>query len=640
MIEEIKEKFESLGMLIVSFVFLLLSLGLLLIKYFTEFDLNPYIDFAWVTIIISGFPIIYEAIESLIKEKKITSELLIMIAMIASIIIAEVFAAAEVAFLMALGEYLEDLTVERAKKGIKNLINLTPTTAKVIRVENDIEKIVECDVNDVKIHDIVRILPGERVPVDGSVLFGESSIDQAILTGESMPVDVSAGMNVYAGTNNLYGSIDIDVTKEFEDSSLSKMIRLLKEAEENEAPIGKIADKWASILVPVSLLIALITFVLTYIISGNEGNMALIRGVTILVVFCPCALSLATPTSIMAGIGQATKHGVLIKTGVALEAMGKSNVFFFDKTGTLTYGRLSVSDVVSLSSFTKMDVLKIAASIESRSEHPLGKAILRQAENENLELFDITDFKMESGKGVSACIDGKTYYCGKDSYLNIEYPEDLNEVLDNYRSLGKAVVLLSSQNELIGLIALEDEIRESAVETIRKLKATGSKVVLLTGDNEITAKTISNKLQIDEVRANLLPIDKVKTIEEYKNKGYITTMIGDGINDAPALKAADTGISLEEIGSDITTEAASIVLLNDDIVKLPYLSILSKATVKTIKFNIIMSLIINIIAVVLSGFGLLTPITGAIVHNVGSLIIIFNASLLYDRNYYKKAENI
>ena len=229
MIEEIKEKFESLGMLIVSFVFLLLSLGLLLIKYFTEFDLNPYIDFAWVTIIISGFPIIYEAIESLIKEKKITSELLIMIAMIASIIIAEVFAAAEVAFLMALGEYLEDLTVERAKKGIKNLINLTPTTAKVIRVENDIEKIVECDVNDVKIHDIVRILPGERVPVDGSVLFGESSIDQAILTGESMPVDVSAGMNVYAGTNNLYGSIDIDVTKEFEDSSLSKMIRLLKE---------------------------------------------------------------------------------------------------------------------------------------------------------------------------------------------------------------------------------------------------------------------------------------------------------------------------------------------------------------------------------------------------------------------------
>ena len=643
MLEKIKERFESLPFLIISGVFLLFSLGLLIIKYVTDFELSPYIDFAWLTIVISGLPIIYEAVESIVEDHKISSELLISIAIIASIVIGEVFAAGEVAFIMALGEFLEDITVERAKKGLKNLIDITPTKANVLKIENDVERIIEKDINDVKIRDIVRILPGETIPVDGEVIVGSSSINQAVLTGESMPVDVIPGDSVYAGTNNLYGSIDIEVSKEFEDSSLSKMIKLLKETEENQAPIGRIADRWASILVPVSCLIAILIGVITYIIIGNENNEALIRGVTVLVVFCPCALSLATPTSIMAGIGQATKHGVLIKSGEALEAMGKSKIFCFDKTGTLTYGTLSVNDFVSLSSVNENELLRICASIESRSEHPLGKAILKYALESNINVDKIDDFSITSGKGVSGILNNHKYYCGNEKYLlenNVKLNDECDFIFEKYRSDGKALVLIANETEILGFVTLSDVVRATAKETIRKLKALGGKVVLLTGDNETTAKAIAKELDIDEIRANLLPEGKVEIINEFKEKGYEVTMVGDGINDAPALKTSSVGISLEGIGSNITTEAASIVLLNDDIEKMPYLSLLSRATVKTIKISIIMALLINIIAVILSGFGILTPITGAIVHNVGSLLIILNATFLYDKNYYKKFNEI
>lgn len=634
---------NTVKMTIVSGIFLALSLALLITKNFVELNISPFLDPAWVTIVISGYPLLYLAVSRLFKQKWVSSALLITVAMIASVCLAEVFAAGEVAFIMAIGSILEDKTVERAKKGLNNLINLSPQTGRILVDDNGVmvEKIVP--LAEIKAGMKMRVLAGEIIPVDGKIIVGNTSVDQSIMTGESLPVDKGEGDDVFCGTMNCYGSVDIVATEVGENSSLQKMINLLKQAESKKAPMQRIADKWATWLVLIAILAAVVVGIVTYLVIGNENNAALIRGVTILVVFCPCALALATPTSVMAGIGQATKYGVLIKSGEALENMGKTNCIAFDKTGTLTFGKLSVSNVISFTELSEQELLNITAAVELRSEHPLGKAIVDYAKEYNFKLLKVQNFEMIAGKGVCGFVDGIKYLCGSRKYLsenNIELSDEHNAILEKLRLEGKAIILVANEKNILGAIALSDTLRPTAKETVRKLKALGYEIVLLTGDNKTTAEYFAAQVGITNIKAELLPEDKVKVVTELENAGYRVCMVGDGVNDAPALKTANVGVAMSGIGSDITVEASSIALMSDDIEKLPYLCVLSKSTVNTIKFNITLSMCINFAAIMLSSFGLLTPITGAIVHNVGSVLVVLNAALMYDRKFLKKAERI
>ena len=411
-----------------------------------------------------------------------------------------------------------------------------------------------------------------------------------------------------------------------EDSSLQKLIRMVEDADKNQTPTQRIADKWASWLVPVALLIAVIAWLVTKDV---------VRAVTVLVVFCPCALVLATPTAIMGAIGQATKHGVIIKSGEALEKMGKVDTVAFDKTGTLTYGRLEVSDLVPTAEIGEAELLKLAASAESRSEHPLGKAITERAKSDGIPLLETASFKMAAGKGISAEIGGKPYLLGSEAFLaenGVTLDAAASNALNTLRAAGKASVIVSCEGKVIGIVALSDTLRPEGAAMVQELARMGTKSVLLTGDHRSAAAYFAAQVGITDVRAELLPEDKVGNIKELMQGGRVC-MIGDGVNDAPALKTADVGVAMGAMGSDIAVEAADVALMTDDVSRVPYLKWLSNTTVKTIKGAITLSMCINFVAVTLSVLGILTPTTGALVHNAGSCFVVLLAALLYDRTY-------
>lgn len=618
LIDEITDFLFGLKMTIISAIFLVIAVIFMILGIDTPIYLNP----AWGAVIISGIPMLLLALTRLIREKWISSALLIAIAMVASLLIGEIFAAGEVAWIMALGALLEDWTVERAKKGLRNLINLTPQTGR--RIVDGKEEMISVD--EIKIGDTLRILPGESVPVDGEIINGTSSLDQSIMTGESLPIDKDVGDEVFCGTMNLYGAIDIKATSLGENSSLQKLIDLVKAADEKQAPTQRIADKWATWLVPVALIIAIAAWLIT-------GNIE--RGVTVLVVFCPCALILATPTAIMAAIGQATKYGVLIKSGEALETLGGLNTLVFDKTGTLTYGNLAVSDIISLKDdLDEMDVLNIVASCEELSEHPLAKAVLDKAKEVEIDIEEPQDFKMFPGKGVSCKNSYGQVYAGNSKFLsgnNIDF--NVDSELNQLKHEGKASIIVALNDGVVGLIGLSDVIREDSKNMIENLHELGTETILLTGDNTETANYFASQVGIGKVYGNLLPQEKLDWIEKLKSEGKKVCMIGDGVNDAPALKTADVSVAMGSVGSDVAIEAADIALLGDDIGKIPYLKKLSNSTLFTIKANIIISMTINAVAIVCSVLGLLNPVTGAIVHNAGSCLVVLNAALLYDRKF-------
>lgn len=630
MFKKISDLFAGPAMTIFSGGFLVLSLIFLLMG--KEFLFNP----AWITIVLSGYPLTYLAITRLVYEKWISSALLISIAMAASIAIGELFAAGEVAFIMAIGAILEEKTVERSKRGLKQLINLTPMTGR--RILSDPSGILEeiIPVEQIREGDILRILPGETIPVDGEIAEGNTSIDQSIITGESLPVDKSVGDQVFCGTINRFGSIEIVTARVGEDSSLQKLIRMVQEAENKKAPMQRIADKWATWLVPVALGISVAAFGITWAL-GYEIMEALNRAVTVLVVFCPCALALATPTSIMAAIGQATKHSIIIKSGEALENMGKVDCIAFDKTGTLTNGNLVVTDVVPLNEEVgEEQLLSLAASAEAYSEHPLAKAIVAHAKELQIAIGPADNFQMIPGKGISVTISGQTLLCGTVNFL-LENQITMEELvfikLNEFRAQGKAIILVAEEGALFGVITLSDTLRDTAHSVVSELHGMDTQVVLLTGDHKQAAGYFAEKIGISTVRAELLPEDKVSSIAELKKQGKRVCMIGDGVNDAPALKLSDVGVAMGSMGSDIAIEAADIALTGDDISMIPYLKRLSNATVRTIKFNITVSMAINFIAILLSVIGVLNPVTGALVHNAGSVLVVLNAALLYDRKF-------
>ena len=630
MLKKLNDFLAGLPMTIVAGVFLLLDLVPHLMEEFggtpVQLSFLPF-DPAWVTIAISGIPLLYLAVWRIIHNpgiSKISSALLICIAMFAAIAIGDLFAAGEVVFIMAIGALLEEATTNRAKKGLKNLISLTPTKGR--RLKDGKEEMIPAE--EIRQGDILRILPGETIPVDGIIISGETSVDQSIMTGESLPVDKGLGGEVFCGTINRFGSIDISATKVGENSSLQKLIRMVQDAENKQAPMQRIADRVASWLVPVALLIA----ILAYVFTGN-----IVTAVTVLVVFCPCALVLATPTAIMAAIGQATKHGVIIKSGEALEKMGKVDTIAFDKTGTLTYGRLDVSDMISFDEFiSETDLLSLAASAEAKSEHPLGKAIVAYAKAKKVSLVESTAYRMTAGKGIFAEIGNRSLLCGSEKFLTengVSIDNKAQSALERLRIQGKASILVAEGQECIGVIALSDVLRPEAKDMVSRLSDMHTRTVLLTGDYQKTADYFAQQVGISEVRAELMPEEKVWNIEKLQAENHKVCMIGDGVNDAPALKTADVSVAMGSMGSDIAVDAAEIALMSDDISKIPYLKRLSNATVKTIKASITLSMCINFTAIVLSLMEVLTPTTGALVHNAGSCFVVLIAALLYDRKF-------
>lgn len=626
MINKISKLFSGLHFTIISIVFFILNVVLNLLKIETAF--KP----VWISIVISAFPFLVGAIKNIVKFK-IKNSLLITIAVIASVFVGEYFAAAEIAILMAIGELLEDYTVDRAKKGLNDLISSAPKKAKKLIKTNDSYTVKEVPIEEIENGDIIRVMPGEIISVDGIIKEGFSSIDQSILTGESLPVDKTVGDEVFCGSMNCFGSIDI-IAKDVENSSLQKFIDLVERAEKEQTPMQTVIDRLAVKLVPTALLIAIATFVIM-VLSKFDLYTSINRAVTVLVVFCPCALFLSTPTAVMASIGQASKHGVIIKTFNALEKLAKVNKIAFDKTGTLTYGKLNVNDIENFSEFSDEKIMSLISSLESKSEHPIAKSVTEYLDEKNIKKEVVENFKMKIARGVEGDILGNKYFCGNEKYFkenNINIKDNVKEKIEKYSSEAKNIILFGDKKEVLSIVTLSDTLRENAKEMVEKLKSFEIEPLLLTGDNLSTAKYFSEKVGITNVKAELSPEEKFENIKSLKENNVVC-MIGDGINDAPALKLSDVSVAMGKTGSDISIESANIVLMGHDVSKIVYLKKLANATVKTIKFNIIISLLINFVAVILSVLGVLNPLVGAIVHNLGSILVILNASLLYDRKF-------
>lgn len=601
-----------------SILFMILSGASLVVSFFFPHAL-PF-DAAWIATVLCGIPIIKGAAVALVTEFDIKADLLVSLALIASVIIGEIFAAGEVAFIMTLGAMLEERTVAKARAGIERLVHLTPRTARV--VQGDEEIIIPAE--QVKIDDILCVLAGETVAVDGVIVRGETSIDQSVMTGEALPVDKGIDDEVFSGTVNQFGTFYMRATKVGEDSSLQRMIRLVESADAGKAKIVGIADRWATWIV----VIALVSAGATWFISGE-----IIRAVTILVVFCPCALVLATPTAIMAGIGNATKYGILVREGDALERLAHVSHVAFDKTGTLTYGNPAVTCVDSIQDAISCDaLLSLAASAERLSEHPLGKAIAAYYKAQNGGLPpEPQAFKLIAGRGVDALVDQKRILAGNVELLSeqgICVPALLTQKALAHKADGCTVMLIAIDGVAAGLIALSDQIRSDAAQVVRGIEQIGIKTTLLTGDNAHAARHMAQLAGITDVHADCLPETKLATIAQYEQENKLVCMVGDGVNDAPALKKAHVGIAMGGIGSDIAIDAADIALVGDDIKNLPHLLRLSKRTMSKITFNLAASLLLNFAAIILAMTGLLNPVVGALVHNVGSVVVIINSSLL------------
>ena len=573
---------------------------------------------SWIAVILCGIPIFRECAEGLITEFDIKADLLVSIAIVASIIIGEVFAAGEIATIMAIGGFLEEYTVSKTQGRIKELANMTPQVA--VRIRNGKEERILA--SEVQIGDILKVLPGESIPTDGRIINGETSIDQSTLTGESIPVDKKANDDVYSGTINLYGSFTMETTKVSDDSSLQKLIKLVESSSPENANVVRQADKWATFVVAIAFTAAILTYLYTFEIA---------RSVTILVVFCPCALVLATPTAIMAAIGNLTKYGILVKDGASIEELARTDELVFDKTGTLTYGTPEIVDIISNN---PKKMMRMLASLESKSEHPIAKAIVKYYDNAD-ELLDVEDFTMHIGKGVTGIINGSKVIAG-----NINLMESENIDLKDYKSESSDITIFVAENgRLIGNVLLADTLRENSKETIKNLKKLRIKTTLLTGDNEKTARHIAKEVKVRNVKFNCLPEDKTNYIRGEQMLGHNIAMIGDGVNDAPSLKKANVGIAMGKIGSEISVEAANITLINDNVGDIPHLIGIARKTVRTINISIAFALTLNVVAMALAILGILNPIEGALIHNIGSVAVITYSSTLIKYRISKRDYN-
>ncbi|HSB07353.1 MAG TPA: cation-translocating P-type ATPase [Thermodesulfobacteriota bacterium] len=576
--------------------------------------------FSILSLIIGGYPVLKSAIKALFIPD-LNVDTLVSIAAIAATSVGAYREAAAVIFIMLLGEFLEHLTVDKARRAITSLIQLSPKTAWVRRDGKEVQVPIE----EVAANEVVIVKPGERIPVDGRIVSGCGMVNQSTLTGESLPVEKGVGDKVYCGTINESGSCELEATQVAEDTKLAQIKRLILEAQAEKSPTQRVMDRFSRYFIPIILFIALVTFLIT----GEP-----IRAITILIVACPCALVLGTPTAVVAAIGNAARQGILIKGGVYLEQMGKLKTLLLDKTGTLTKGRPEVVGINAFDSGDEKEVLYWAAVAEKRSEHPLGKAIVDKAGARGFTIPHPESFQDSRGKGVKASFDSRTVLVGRPEMLaeeGIEISERVKGLLKEEESLGMTSLLVSLDNRVVGSISISDTLRDKARATIDKIREEGvSEIWMLTGDNEQVAKRIAKELGV-RYEAKLYPEEKVKMVKEWKRQGQIVAMVGDGVNDAPALAAADVGIAMGAVGTDVAIETADIALMTDELEKIPRVIRLSRKALRVIKENLVFAIVFNTILVFLSAQGWMTMILGAIMHQASSLLVILNSIRLLKR---------
>lgn len=592
--------------------FYLVSAGSLLILTSYVLEKNNYpvqADIpALLALALLGGPIIYGACKGLLNRELNVDEL-VSLAMVASVLIGEYLAAAVVALIMVLGSLMEQYTAQKARSAIDALIRISPRQATVLR--DGVE--VSVPVEEIRPGDMVVVRSGDRVPVDGEVVRGSASLSQASLTGESMPVDKTVGDTVYAGSVSYSGMVVVEARKVGEDTTLGKLIQLVRDAESQRAPVLRVADRFAGYFTPTIIAIG----IAVYLVTGDVH-----RSITVLIVGCPCAFIISAPTAIVAALGNASKNGVLIKGGALLEELARIDTLVFDKTGTLTTGNPVVAGVVPLSGAVEERVLALAAAAEKYSGHPLARAVLSAAEQRGLAIAEPEDFKNIPGQGVEAVVDGRKIFVGAAS--------PGNGAIEGVQSEPGVKTLLVRENGLIiGAIYIKDSIRAGTGVLIKSLAGSGLKrVQMLTGDEYPVAAHVAKACGIREFWAGLLPEQKLDHIWELQRSGHKVAMVGDGINDAPALAAADIGIAMGAMGTDVAMEAADIALMEDNLAKMPYLLQLGRATLKTINFNIAFAVLFNLLALAASGAGLLNPVTGAVAHNAGSVLVVLNSARL------------
>ena len=608
-----------------SLIFLCLSAVTLGLSWiFTWIGLGPLTlptALAIVSLILGGYPIVKSAVQTLLIPD-LNVDTLVSIAAISATAVGAYREAATVIFIMLLGEFLEGVTVGKTRKAIASLIQLSPKTAWVRREDKEVQVPIE----DVKPREVVIVRPGERIPVDGKIISGCGSVNQSTLTGESIPVEKEAGDKVYCGTFNESGSCEVEATQVAEDTKLAQIKRLILEAQAEKSPTQRMMDRFSRYFIPAIILVALVTFLVT-------GE--IIRGITILIVACPCALVLGTPTAVVAAIGNAARQGILIKGGAYLEQMGRLKTLLMDKTGTLTHGRPKVVEISPIDGMDEKEVLYWAAIAEKRSEHPLARAITEKAEELGLNIPHPQSFENFRGKGVKVQWDSRMIIVGSSEMMKsegVQIPESTQGLFESKQSEGMTSLLITLDRRLLGIISIADTLREGAKEAIDKIRKQGvSEIWMLTGDSVLVADRIGRELGI-RYEAKLLPEEKVLRVKEWKKQGQVVAMVGDGVNDAPALAAADIGIAMGAVGTDVAIETADIALMTDDLEKIPTVIRLSRKALRVIKENLIFALVFNTVLVILSAQGWVTMILGAVMHQASSLLVIFSSMRLLRRD--------
>jgi len=603
--------------------------------------------------LVGGTPLFIFAAKGLIVRRDITAGVMASVATIAAIVVGEYSAAALVVLMMSVGEWLENFTIARADNALRDLARLVPTTVTVRRGGKEIL----LPIDQVVLDDRVLTRPGERIGVDGTIISGHASVNQSAITGESMPVEKNPGDEVFAGTLNEAGAIEICVTRLGADTTLGQIVKLVKDAQAVQAPVQRIANRYARILVPLTFTIA----IAVYLLTGD-----ILRSITVLVVVCPCALVLATPTAVVAAIGNAAKHGMLVKSGAVIEQVGKVDVVAFDKTGTLTRGKPVVNEVVDCGSLNnenrelrtenrlsagtdgspisvlgsrksaishpQSQILRFAAAAERFSEHPIARSLVQAGRDRGLDLPDPEEFRALPGFGVTARIDGQQVWVGSRTLLSeqgIPWPAGLDERVTALEDQGQTVIPVAVAGQLAGLITLTDQVRPEAREAVAALKRLGVRqVIMITGDNPRSAARVAAELGIDTYHAGVLPQDKLRIIRELQAAGNKVAYAGDGVNDAPALAAADVGIAMGLAGTDLAMETADIGLMADEIERLPQIIELSRKALGVIRQNVIFSQSINVLAVLLGGFGIIGPVFGALVHEFSAIPVLGNSARL------------
>ena len=572
--------------------------------------------------IIAGYEIAILAYKSLVKKHTIGPAMLMCIACVASFIIGHPEEGAAVTFLYYIAEFLEDYSEFRAKRSIKSLVEIAPDTARLkVGDKEEIKNVDEIDIGD-----IVIVKPGDKVPLDGEIVFGSSSINQASITGESVPVLKNVGDEVFSGTVNEDGYLEVKVTTAAKDSMISKIVTLVKRSQLNRSETETLVEKVAKYYTPVMMVAAICVALIPPLVLGQNLTDWVYKALSLLVISCPCAFLISTPVGMVSAITSATRNGVIIKGSTYVEEMRNVKAVIFDKTGTLTEGKLKLSDIRVLDeNYSEEDVVRIAASLESESSHPIAQAVVNYASDENIALDHVEEFKNVPGKGILANINGEQYYAANEPLIEGSSFDISMDEVKSYAE-GKTVIFVGNAQNLMAIITVSDKIRDNASEVITDLKGQGVQTIMLTGDNKLAAKSVASEIGIDYVYANLLPQDKLNLLDTIRNKFGDVAMVGDGINDAPALARANIGIAMGAAGSDVAIETADVALMQDDISKLPYLFSLSRKTMGIIKQNITLAITIKLLCAVLAIVGIITLMMSVGVGDLGlTLLVILNS---------------